>query len=67
MSNKIEQDESQLEIDKIFILVVSMFDDEPTNILASFTSKERGEKFVKIQKGINFPYKSYEFVESDLY
>jgi hypothetical protein len=44
-----------------------MFDDEPTTILASFTSREKGEKFVKIQKGINFPYKSYDFIESDLF
>jgi hypothetical protein len=56
----------KMNTEKIYILVVSMFDDEPTQILTSFRSKASAEKFIKIQKGIYFPYKSYELVESDL-
>lgn len=55
-----------MELVKIFILMVSMIDDEPNQVLTSFTTKEKAEKFIKIQKEINFPYKSYEIVESEL-
>jgi hypothetical protein len=34
----------------VFILLVSLMDDEPHDILHVFSNKEKAEKFVKVQK-----------------
>lgn len=60
--------ESENDTDKIYTLVVSTVDDEPTDILISFESERRAKEYVKEQKEANtFSYISYEIIESDLY
>lgn len=55
-----------MDLEKVFIVMVSLVDDKPNQVLSCFKTKEKAEKFITIQKGINFPYKSYEIVESEI-
>jgi hypothetical protein len=60
--------ESDRDADKIYTLVVSTVDDEPTDILISFESERRADEFIEEQKEANtFPYVSYEIIESELH
>ena len=60
--------ESDEDVDKVYTLVVSTVDDEPTDILISFESERRAKEYVKEQKEAKtFSYVSYEIIESDLY
>lgn len=60
--------EEKERLDEVHIVLVAHFEeDDPYDILGVFSSKEKAEQFVRIQKGIYFPYPSYEIQPHDVF
>lgn len=54
--------------DTVHIVLISHFEDEdPYEILGVFYSKQSAEDFIRIQKGIHFPYPKHEIQEHDIF